>query len=206
MPGVRLKRAGMCAPWAEYMEGSRGKKAKGEGLKASARLDTELPVITITIMSFRQLRVALCIAYAIYPGYSRSTAAVPPRRAYEDAAMRREGSVSRGREIFGDEQKAACVKCHTVDGSSGRAGPDLFAIGDKFPRRELIHSILEPSTAIAVGYATTTIETKSGEQHDGVVKQATDSWIELMSADGKPQRVTTADIAAQRTSAISLMP
>jgi len=120
--------------------------------------------------------------------------------------MRRDGSVARGKEIFGDEQKAACVKCHSVDGSSKLAGPDLFAIGDKFPRRELIQSILEPSATIAVGYATTTIETKSGEQHDGVVKQATDSWVELMAADGRRQRVATADIETQRTSAISLMP
>ena len=120
--------------------------------------------------------------------------------------MRRDGSVSRGKAIFENELKAACAKCHSVDGSSGRAGPDLFAIGDKFPRRELIRSILEPSAAIAVGYATTTIETRSGELHDGVVKQVTESWVELMGADGRPQRVATADIATQHTSAISLMP
>lgn len=120
--------------------------------------------------------------------------------------MRRDGSISRGKAFFEDEQKAACIKCHTVDGSSGRAGPDLFAIGDKFPRRDLVRSILDPSAEIAVGYATTTVETKSGELHDGVVKRATDSWVELMAADGKPQRVATADIATQRTSAISLMP
>ncbi len=154
-------------------------------------------------MSFRLLFM-LCVAWAIC--YSCGTAAAPPRRAYEDAAMRRDGSVSRGRDIFGDEQKTACVKCHSVDGSSKLPGPDLFAIGDKFPRRELIHSILEPSAAIAVGYATTTIETESGEQHDGVVKQVTASWVELMAADGRRQRVATADIASQRTSAISLMP
>ncbi len=130
----------------------------------------------------------------------------PPRRAYQDAAMRGDGSISRGRLIFEDEQRAACAKCHTVDGSSGRAGPDLFAVGDKFPRRELIRSILEPSAAIAVGYATTSIEAKSGDLYDGVVKQATGSWIELMGADAKMVRVSTADIETQRTSTISLMP
>jgi hypothetical protein len=45
-----------------------------------------------------------------------------------------------------------------------------------------------------------------GEQDDGVVKQVNDSWVELMAADGRRQRVATADIATQRTSAISLMP
>src|SRR5688572_19908261 len=126
----------------------------------------------------------------------------PPRRAYQDAAMQRDGMTSRGQLIFENEQKAACAKCHTVDGSSGRAGPDLFAIGDKFPRRELIRSILEPSADIAVGYATTSIETKSGEQYDGIVKQATDSSVELMGTDAKTVRVSTADIAAQRTSTV----
>jgi len=38
-----------------------------------------------------------------------------------------------------------------VDGSSAKAGPDLFAAGDKFPRGELIHEVLEPSATIAVG-------------------------------------------------------
>jgi hypothetical protein len=38
---------------------------------------------------------------------------------------------------FFDEAKLACSKCHTVDGKSGKAGPDLFAIGDKFARPEL---------------------------------------------------------------------
>src|SRR5688572_4287224 len=118
----------------------------------------------MTIMSARL--VVFCLAWGIC-AHSRGAAAIPPRRAYEDAAMRRDGSASRGQTIFENELKAACVKCHSVDGSSKRAGPDLFAIGDKFPRRELIQSILEPSAAIAVGYATTTVETRSGEQHDG---------------------------------------
>src|SRR5258705_4712164 len=67
-----------------------------------------------------------------------------PDRAYVDAAMRQDGDVSRGSELFADG-RAGCIKCHTMDGSSGHAGPDLFAVGDKFPRRELIRSILEPS-------------------------------------------------------------
>ena len=153
-----------------------------------------------------RLRVIFWVMLGFHSGYADSEAAAPPNRAYQDSAMRRDGSVSRGKVVFEDEQKAACIRCHTVDGSSGRAGPDLFAIGDKFPRRELIQSVLEPSATMAIGYATTTVETKSGEQHDGVLKQATDSWIELMEADGKRRRIEKADIASQRTSAISMMP
>ena len=81
----------------------------------------------MTIMSARL--VVFCLAWGIC-AHSRGAAAIPPRRAYEDAAMRRDGSASRGQTIFENELKAACVKCHSVDGSSKRAGPDLFAIGD----------------------------------------------------------------------------
>src|SRR5205085_7375115 len=94
-------------------------------------------------------------------------------RQYRDFAMVHEGKIAHGRELFNDEQKAACVKCHSVDGSSSKAGPDLFAIGDKFPRRELIRSILEPSAEIAVGYGTTFVETKEGEEFQGAIKDST---------------------------------
>ena len=56
-------------------------------------------------------------------------------------------------------------------------------------RRELIRSVLEPSAAIAVGYGTTVVETKSGDEFPGIIKQVTDAWIELMGADGKTNRV-----------------
>ena len=51
-----------------------------------------------------------------------------------------EGDAIRGKELFANEQKVACSRCHTVDGTAGKAGPDLFAIGDKFGRREIIGS------------------------------------------------------------------
>jgi putative heme-binding domain-containing protein len=120
--------------------------------------------------------------------------------------MRIDGDVERGRELFGRTDRALCAMCHTVNGSSGLAGPDLFAIGDKFPRRELIRSILTPSSTIAVGYGATSITRKSGEIVVGVIKQATDSWVELKGMDGKAVRVETADIASQTDLPISLMP
>src|SRR5262249_21459804 len=103
------------------------------------------------------------IAFLLIASYSNCLGQnVPPgKRAYVDFAMRNDGDVSTGKQLFADEQKTACAKCHSIDGTSSKAGPDLAFIGDKFPRRELIRSILEPSQAIAVGYGTTTIETKS---------------------------------------------
>src|ERR1044072_3695837 len=122
----------------------------------------------------------------------------PDQRAYVDFAMRNDGDAARGRQLFADEQKTACAKCHGIDGTSSKAGPDLAFVGDKFPRRELIRAVLEPSSSIAIGYGTTMVETKSGEEFQGIIKQATDAWIELMGADGKLVRVPAGDIPEQR--------
>ena len=113
---------------------------------------------------------------------------------YHDFAMSHDGNAQRGRELFLAEDKAACIKCHSIDGSGGKAGPDLSSIGDTFPRDELIRAILEPSGTIAVGYGATIVETTSGQEYVGVIKNATDSFIELISADGKLLHIPTADI------------
>jgi putative heme-binding domain-containing protein len=93
-----------------------------------------------------------------------------------------------------------------VDGRSGKAGPDLFAIGDKFPRRELIRAVLEPSAAIAVGYGTTIVETSLGEEFQGILKESAADALVLMGGDGKSVRIPTRDIKEQRGSTVSLMP
>jgi putative heme-binding domain-containing protein len=128
------------------------------------------------------------------------------RAEYRDFALGHDGNAAHGRELFNDPAHAACVKCHSVDGRGGKAGPDLLAVGDKFPRRELIRAVLEPSAEIAVGYGTTIVETRAGEEFQGIIKEATDEAIELVGADGKHVRLARRDLREQRGSTLSLMP
>jgi putative heme-binding domain-containing protein len=127
-------------------------------------------------------------------------------RDFGNFAMTHNGDPIRGRALFNDNQRPGCVKCHSIDGSSSKAAPDLQAAGDKFPRRELIRAVLEPSRDIAIGYGTTIIVTRSGDEHQGIVKQVTAAYVELMNADGKPVRIPTGEIREQRGSPVSLMP
>jgi putative heme-binding domain-containing protein len=140
------------------------------------------------------------------PVQSRTVVPSPALKEYRDYAMGGEGNAARGREFFLSDQRAACVKCHSVDGSSSKAGPDLFAVGDKYPRYELIRAVLEPSAAIAVGYGTTIVETKSGEEFQGILKETTPDALDLVGADAKHVRIATRDIKEQRGSTLSLMP
>ena len=150
--------------------------------------------------------VFVIFARAAEPAENPPVDAARQLREYRDFAMAREANAARGGELFKNEQRLACSRCHSVDGSSSKAGPDLFAVGDKFPRRELIRAVLEPSAEIAIGYGATIVETKSGDEFQGIVKQSTADTLELIGADGQRVRIATRDIENQRGSTVSLMP
>lgn len=136
----------------------------------------------------------------------KTPATVASPETYRKHALTHEGDVVNGARLFADEQRLGCSKCHSVDGRAGKAGPDLFAVGDKFGRRDLVDAVLFPSATISPGYGTVIVETKAGDEFQGVVKQATGTELQLMGADGKLLSIATAEIKERRGSAVSLMP
>jgi len=168
---------------------------------------------TIRVMHLKHvfkigLSAAIVCSIHIADLHAQNSSSDPARhlREYRDFAMGHDGNAERGRALFNNEIRAGCAKCHCVDGSAGRAGPDLMSIGDSYPRRELIRSVLEPSSVIAVGYGTTIVETKSDQTFSGIIKQSTTNALDLMCADGKLIHIATADIVAEHGSNLSLMP
>ena len=125
---------------------------------------------------------------------------------YRKYSLTHEGDIARGAKLFADEQKLACAKCHSIDGKASKAGPDLFAVGDKFGRRDLVDAILLPSATISPGYGLVIVETKAGDEYQGVLKQSTGAGIQLMGADGKLVSIAAGDIREQRGGTVSLMP
>ena len=163
-------------------------------------------LIEMTRGTVHRLAIALAVSLSSFPAV-----AVPPmgsasREAYRKFALINEGNAEAGRRLFNDAEKVACAVCHATDGKGGKGGPDLFAIGEKFGRGDLIRQVLEPSATIAVGYSTTVIRTKQGEVFHGVVTETSDESIGLTGADGTVTRVWTADVASKRTTDLSMMP
>jgi putative heme-binding domain-containing protein len=154
--------------------------------------------------------IAACLFAMTAGGAPAAPPAVPPKPAdknqYLSFAMTHTGDPERGKKLFLNEQRLACARCHSTDGKGGKAGPDLFAIGDKFGRRDLVDAVLSPSATIAVGYSTTVVKTRSGDVFDGVLKEAGDAALKLIGADGKTVSIETADVAERRTTDLSLMP
>lgn len=152
-------------------------------------------------------RVVLTLLFTLSVGGAPLQAAqAPSLESYRKYALTREGDAARGAKLFNNEQKVGCSKCHSVDGHASKAGPDLFAVGDKFGRRDIVEAVLNPSGAITPGYGTVIVETKQGEEFQGVLKQSNASELQLMGADGKLVSIATTDIKEQRGSSISLMP
>lgn len=143
------------------------------------------------------------LATASLPLLRAQSTLVPNAGVYRDFALEREGDAAAGVRIF---DRLACSQCHSVDGTGNKAGPELSAVGDKFQKSDLIRAVLEPSSAIAVGYDNTLLTLKDGTMAGGIIKQATDDWIELMATDAKPVRIATGQIAKRETSPLSLMP
>jgi putative heme-binding domain-containing protein len=153
----------------------------------------------------------LLAVFALLSAASIAVAADPAsqptqRDRYQKYAMVHQGDAKAGKVLFQEPGKIACSQCHTTDGRGGKVGPDLFAIGDKYGRDDLIQQVLEPSATIAVGYTTTVVNTKAGDVLDGIVKESTDDAIGLMGSDGKLIHIKISDIAQKHVTAVSLMP
>ncbi|MFO0939576.1 MAG: PQQ-dependent sugar dehydrogenase [Pirellulales bacterium] len=120
-------------------------------------------------------------------------------------AMNHPGNIAEGKKLF-EDQRVGCNKCHGIDGTSRSVGPNLNAIGNKFERRDLITSIIEPSRTIAIGFGTTSVVTVDGQVLSGILQRVTNTNIELLDKENKTIRLALNDIETQKESNVSIMP
>ena len=127
--------------------------------------------------------------------------------AFRDFAAKNAGNVERGEKLFFDKNGIGCVKCHSIgDKGEAKVGPNLLGVGQKYPREELVRSVLEPSNRIVSGYELTVIVTSAGQVVQGIVKSETEEGVELTQADAKVVTIKKSEIDDQTRSNISAMP
>lgn len=127
--------------------------------------------------------------------YLKSVSTVP---AVEFAT----GDADHGREIFG----ALCARCHRMNGSGGRLGPDLTRISRTRSRTGLTQAIRAPSAAMAVGYRTVALVTRDGQEIRGVTKGEDAFSVQIVDTDERLQGYLKADLREVRDETRSLMP
>ena len=115
------------------------------------------------------------------------------------------GDIRRGQAVFNSE-KTACTLCHIIGYLGGRFGPDLTNIGKIRSERDLLESIVYPSSAIVRGYEPVVVTTKSGEIHSGLVRKDAADELVLATGPETEQRVAREDIAGMVPGTMSPMP
>jgi putative membrane-bound dehydrogenase-like protein len=117
----------------------------------------------------------------------------------------RSGDVRRGQAIF-NSTKAACSSCHAIGYLGGRVGPDLTSIGQVRTERDLLESIIYPSSSFVRSYEPMIVATKSGEEHSGVLRRDSPEEVILATGPEVEVRLARAEIAEMRPGTVSLMP
>jgi putative heme-binding domain-containing protein len=122
-------------------------------------------------------------------------------------AMSHDGDARRGEALFFDSRRLDCGRCHSAGGrGTATTGPDLTGLALKYDRAELIRSVLEPSSRIAVGYQPVVVATHGGRVISGIVRSETAESIELVDAEAKSTRIPKRDVDVRRAGGVSIMP
>lgn len=121
-------------------------------------------------------------------------------------ALKTDGNVDRGREVFANVEKSSCIRCHRMGIEGGRIGPDLTGIGSRFSRIHLIESILEPSRTVAPSYKTIVVVLEDGKVMTGVRVSESDKILVIGDNQGKLHQIPVANVAEIATQTVSTMP
>jgi putative membrane-bound dehydrogenase-like protein len=132
-------------------------------------------------------------------------AAKQETRLTELASVLTGGNPAQGRTIFFGA-KAACAGCHSVAKVGGTIGPDLTKIGTIRTPRDLLESIVFPSSSIVRGYETVNVNTKAGRAHSGILGRETAAAVTLIATDRAEVRIGRGDIDEIAPSRVSIMP
>jgi putative membrane-bound dehydrogenase-like protein len=115
-------------------------------------------------------------------------------------ALSAPGDAVRGREVFA----ATCAACHRVGSLGAEVGPDLTDVHHK-PAEGLLSDILDPNRAMEARWIGWHIETKSGRQFIGLVKEETRDTVTI-AAPGITESIPRQDIRSMKEQGASLMP
>lgn len=121
------------------------------------------------------------------------------------AAVLHGGDARRGREVF-QGQKSACAACHAVKGKGGRVGPDLATIGSIRTGRDLLESIVLPSSSFSRGYEPYLAALKDGRVVGGFLSRETVDAVYLMTAERSETRLARTAIEILKPGQVSVMP
>lgn len=121
------------------------------------------------------------------------------------ASLLEGGDVELGRNVFFGP-KALCATCHGVQGRGGMIGPELSKIGAIRSGRDLLESVVFPSSSFARGYEPWSVETKAGTTVHGLLARETADAVIITTTDRQEIRLPRDQIETMQSARISIMP
>jgi putative membrane-bound dehydrogenase-like protein len=118
-------------------------------------------------------------------------------------ALPMKGDPKAGAEFF---IKQGCVACHTVSPNDAPKGPFLGDIATRYPRAEIIESILKPNAKIAQGFTTHWFETKDDDRYEGFVVRESGDEVEIRNIQGVATVLQLKNVAKRGKLETSIMP
>jgi putative heme-binding domain-containing protein len=109
------------------------------------------------------------------------------------------GDVKRGERVF----QARCFRCH---GATGRLGPDLSGVGQRFARDDLFTAILDPSKDILPAFQPTRIVTKAGKTYNGLLIYRSAEATLLQTTPDTTVRIGSRELLLAEPGKVSFMP
>lgn len=120
-------------------------------------------------------------------------------------ANQKDGDIRRGQLVF-NSAKAACSSCHTIGYVGGKVGPDLTKVGAIRTERDLLESIVFPSSSFVQSFEPIIVETNDGDVKSGILKKNDNDEVLLVTGPEQEVRISRKEIKSMRPGALSVMP
>jgi len=120
------------------------------------------------------------------------------------ADVQKLGDPARGEAVF-RRKDMLCMKCHSIAGAGGQAGPDLISLGASAQIDYIIDSLLLPNKQVKEGYNALLVEMKDGKQYTGIKVRETAKELVLHDAEDK-EIVLAVDKIDNKKEVGSIMP
>ena len=115
------------------------------------------------------------------------------------------GDADRGKDVF-FSKRAACYGCHRAAGKGANVGPDLSQVGRFRTPRDLLESVVFPSSSVVPEFRSYVVTTRDGRVHTGMIARETSDAIYLRTAQLAEIRVARSDVEQMTPSPVSIMP
>jgi quinoprotein glucose dehydrogenase len=116
------------------------------------------------------------------------------------------GNEEKGQFVFYNNEAAQCTKCHAIFEYGGNAGPGLEDLGKRLTKKQILASLITPSSEYAIGYEVVSLTLKDGTNEAGIVMERTKEHVKLKLGKEDIRTIPQVDIAESQSLPSSMLP